>query len=170
MGERSAHPRRLRLDSGWLYLVAGGATLAATVLIPAGENARAAEAEAASARLWAEHQSRRVARYSEYLDALERGDPTLIESLAAANLHLTPTGKRAILPADTESIARRDVGIFDEIEPAAPPAPAAFAPTNSTLARLARGERSRLALLAGSALCILFGLLPPATRRKRGSG
>ncbi len=158
---------RIPFDPGWLYVLAGGVVFAAVVLIPAIDDARHAEAVAMRARVWADHQTTRVERYSEYLDALDRRDPTLIASLAAAHLHLAPAGKRVLLPADTSALADTDAIVFADIEPPAPVAPAGYTPPDSILARLARGDRSRLVMLAGAALCMLFGLFPPVSARDR---
>ena len=161
----SAKPPLPTLDPGWLFLLAGGAVFVATVLIPAGDDAHAAERQVAQARVWADHQTRRVERYSEYLDALDRRDPALIASLAATHLHLTPVGKRAILFDDPEWVAQQPIEVFASVEPPTPAAPAAYEPVGSLLGNLARGERSRLILLAASAMCILFGVLPPTIRK-----
>lgn len=167
MPASEADEARFTLDAGWLYVLAGGVVFASVVLIPAIDDAHQAEAVAARAKVWADHQAERVERYSEYLDALDRRDPTLIASLAAAQLHLTPAGKRALLPADTSALAEADAIVFADIEPPAPVAPPVYAPPDSTLARLARGDRSRLFMLAGAALCMLYGLLPPISARHR---
>ncbi len=158
---------RIQFDPGWLYVLAGGVVFAAVVLIPAIDDAHQAEAVALRARVWSDHQTTRVERYSEYLDALDRRDPTLIASLAASQLHLAPAGKRALLPADTSALADTDAIVFADIEPPAPVAPADYAPPDSILARLARGDRSRLVMLASAALCMLFGLFPPVSARDR---
>ncbi|RMH26632.1 MAG: hypothetical protein D6693_06790 [Planctomycetota bacterium] len=152
-----------RIDAGWLYLVAGSAVLLAAVLIPAQEDTAWAEGRVARARLQADHQARRLERYGDHLDALERGDPALLASLAAANLRVIPAGTRLALPDEPTGDA--GASLFAEIEPAPPAPPPDHAPARSVLARLARGERSRLALIAASALCLLYGLLPPARRR-----
>ena len=159
-----AKPPLPTLDPGWLFLLAGGAVFVATILIPAADDAHAAEGQVAQARVWADHQTRRVERYSEYLDALERRDPALIASLAATHLHLTPAGKKALLLEDPEWLAQRPINVFENVEPPTPATPAAYEPVNSALGGLAPGERSRLVMLALSALCILFGALP-ATRK-----
>lgn len=147
-------------DPGWLFLLAGGAVFVATILIPAADDAHAAERQVEQARVWADHQTKRVERYSEYLDALDRRDPALIASLAATHLHLTPAGKKALLMEDPEWLAQRPIPIFENVEPDTPITPAAYKPLDSALGNLARGERSRLVMLAVAALCILYGALP----------
>lgn len=165
---RNAPPTSI-FDSGWLFLIAGGVVFIATTLIPAFDDAHAAERQVRQARAWADHQTRRIERYSEYLDALDRKDPTLIASLAATHLHLRPAGKRAILFEDPEELARRPINVFEGVEPPPPRTPPAFEPPESVLGDLARGERSRLILFAGATLCILWGLLPPSQPRDKRS-
>lgn len=150
-----------RFDAGWLYLAAGGVVFGAVALIPADEDAAAAEAQVVVAGVWADHEAHRLERYAEYLDALERQDPTLIASLAAMNLRLAPAGKQVLPIGSRASLTETDASLFDEIEPPAPASPTPPEPVDSILAKLARGERSRLALAAGAVLCMLIGLLPP---------
>ncbi len=154
-------------DPGWLFVLAGGAVFVATALIPAFDDAHIAERQVEQGRGWADHQTKRVERYSDYLDALDRKDPTLIASLAATHLHLRPAGKQAILFEDPEEAARKPINVFEGVEPEPPRTPAAYKPPNSVLGSLARGERSRLVLFAGASLCIFWGLLPPVTPRKK---
>jgi len=162
------NPSRLQwLDPGWLFLLAGGAILVATILIPASERTHDAQRQVEQARILAAHQSERLARYSAYLDALDRRDRTLITSLAATQLNLTPMGMRVALAGDPETFATAPIDVFGSIEPTLAPMPNNYTPVNSILGRLARGERSRLVLLAAAAMSILLGLLPP-TRTNRG--
>lgn len=166
MGDRATQSG---FDPGWLFVLAGGVVFVATALIPAMDDAHAAERQVDQARAWADHQTRRVEWYSDYLDALDRNDPTLIASLAATHLHLKPAGKRVILFEDPEAMARRPINIFEGVEPAPPRTPPAYEPPDSVLGNLARGERSRLMLFATASLCILWGLLPPVTPRRKES-
>jgi len=154
-------------DPGWLFVIAGGVIFAATALIPAYDDAHAAERQVEQAEVWAIHQTTRVERYSEYLDALVREDPTLMASLVTTHLHLRPEGKRAILFENPELMARQTIDDFANVEPAPPRTPPPFKAAESTLGNLARGERSRLVLFACSTLCILWGLLPPTAPRAR---
>lgn len=144
----------------------GLALLFATIIIPAADNTRLAQRESAQAQAQADHQSRRVARYWEYLDALDRQDPTLYASLAADQLNLTPTDARIISFEDPETRARRPIDVFERIEPPPMIVQEEYQPVDSLLGKLARGERSRLVLLAGAAISLMFGLLPAARARR----
>ena len=110
-------------DPGWLFVIAGGVIFAATALIPAYDDAHAAERQVEQAEVWAIHQTTRVERYSEYLDALVREDPTLMASLVTTHLHLRPEGKRAILFENPELMARQTIDDFANVEPAPPRTP-----------------------------------------------
>lgn len=144
-------------DPGWLFLGAGLLLMASGVLIPAGDDLARA--------LWRRdrvlhaelHRLERLTRYEIYLDRVERRDPIVVQNLAQTQLGLTPAGSAVVLlTADGEG---PDASVFASLEP--DPLVLPEAPTGSSLlARLATGERSRLWLLAASAMLVLIGLLP----------
>jgi hypothetical protein len=161
MSPRLAAPRRLRplFDPGWLFLIAGLALLAATALITA-------QKEVAQARwlrdrvLAAEsHRGERLARYEEYMGALESRNPTLVESLAGSQLNQIPS-ERAAIPGTVRDHTS-DAGVFAALEPPALRLPSQRS-VDSMLSKLVTNDATRMWMLAASALLILIGLLPPS--------
>lgn len=161
----AAHTRRpplISLDPGWLFLIAGGVMIAATVLIPANEELAEAELARDRAALTERHAAKRLENYATYYDAVSRGEPQLALSLAASHLNLVPAS-RAVLPVPGEPPSQ-DISPFPALEPPPPPTIYRVKP-DTILQRWTTDEKTRLWLLAGSAFCILLGLLPPTTRR-----
>lgn len=149
------------MDPGWLYLLAGLGLLCATVLISAVQDTR--QAQFVRDRILAEegHRLDRIERHQEFISALDRKEPALIESLAGSQLNQIPVGRAAI--PGTVGDTQQDASVFPALEPAPM---RAVRPTRvkSLLAKLVGNETSRLAMLAGSVLLILVGLLPPSRR------
>lgn len=156
-----------RFDPGWLFLLAGLATLSATALIPAHDDLARAEVQRDRALAIEARAAERLARYSEYLDALHRGDRSVALSLAATQLNLAPRDRRVLelSPAGWDPSVF-DASVFGDLEPAPTPLPEANLP-ETALRRLATDERARLWLIAGGAMCVLVGLLPVGVRRER---
>lgn len=155
-------------DPGWLFLIAGLAMLASAVLIPAGE----ALVEARHARdraLVAEgHRVQRLEKHRAYLDALHERQPALIAQLKAIQLNRYAQGMRPLGTVEID-LGRASASVFEMLEPplpGMPPEPGHRA-QRSMLARLATGHPSRLWLIAGGALAVLLGVLPPAGRSRR---
>jgi hypothetical protein len=155
-GPRTSTPRPI--DPGWLFLAAGIGLAAATVLIPAAQQVAEARWERDRALVRERWSEQRLARFQHALEALEAGDPVLIERcrVAMGKAEALPP-EQAILPAVTASGSP-----FHGFEPEYPPEPPRPEPP-SLLARLAMGDRSRLVLIAVSAMCLLLGLLPQST-------
>lgn len=150
------------IDPGWLFLLAGLGLLASTLLIPAVEDLHHARWLRDRALAIEAQRKERIGRYQEFVSALDRRDPDLVLTLAAGQLHQIPVD-RAVIPGTHDS-RLASASIYPALEP--PPLRIAERrPVESTLERLATGERSRLWLIAGGALCVLLGLLP-ATRRR----
>lgn len=145
------------VDPGWLFLLVGAAVLAATVLIPAAEDLEEARWLRDRALAVEAHREARLARYGEYLAALEAREPSLVLSLAASQLNEVPRGMAAM--PGFESPMTASASVFPALEPPALRLPERVR-AESTLSRLAMGERSRLWLIAGGAMCVLLGLLP----------
>lgn len=154
-----------RLDPGWLFLLAGLTILSATVLIPAQDDLAEARLQRDRAMAFEERATARLERYSDYLDALSRRDETLVTSLVATQLNLAPAG-RSVLPLAGEPDAF-DASVFRDLEPAATPMPELHL-ADTALRRLTTGRHSRLWMIAGGAMCLLIGLMPPATRVRGG--
>lgn len=146
-------------DPGWLFLLAGLALLGATAWITAANET--ADARIARDRLLAAeaHRHERIGRYEEFLGAIEQQQPALIESLAAAQLNQIPADRAAIPGTVRDNLA--DASVFPALEPPALRLPAKR-DVDSRLSRLISSDTTRMILLAGSALMILIGLLPPS--------
>jgi len=151
-----------RLDAGWLFLLAGLAILAATVLIPAHDDLRRAEHVRDIALTQEAMHRERLDRHQIYLDALERGDPRLARSLAASQLNLVPVDHRPMRDIDRGLPA--SASIFGALEPKPRPAPVLHH-VDSLLDRLVLNPSTRLWILSAGVVCLLVGLLPPASRR-----
>lgn len=167
MRNRSGHNPSILPSPGWLFLIAGLAILGSAVLIPAAEALD--EARYARDRALVSEQFRldRIARYEAVIAALDERDPALIGHLRAIQLNQYPEGMRP-LGEITEDPALASASIFEKLEPPLPEMPAepAHRSDRSYLAKLATGQPSRLWMLAGGAVAVLIGVLPPATRRR----
>lgn len=151
-----------RLDPGWLFLGAGLVLLSATVLIPAVDDlaeARWHRDRAIAVERW---RSQRLANHSDYLDALERRDPSLVLSLASTQLNLAPADRRVMVDAAASGRVPT-ASVFPALEPKFAPAERPRRP-DSLLQRLAGGDQTRLWLFIGGAMLVLVGLLPPAEK------
>ncbi len=144
------------IDPGMLFVLAGGAMIAACVLIPALDELEEAEHERDVARAVAAWQAERAAWSSRVLDGLADPDETVVRSLAARELNLAPAGSEAVvtpvggMSGWSASVAGMEPGFS---------MPVRVDGEESLLGRMVRGERSRLWLMAGGALCVLVGLV-----------
>ncbi|MBX3358374.1 MAG: hypothetical protein KF745_08095 [Phycisphaeraceae bacterium] len=159
-GSARAQPL-IRFDAGWLFLIAGLCILGATVLIPAFDDLAEARWQRDRAIAIEEHRLQRLERYGQYLDAVQRGEESVVLALAAEQLNKVPAGWRPLLPVVEPGL--RGASVFPALEPPALRIPARER-SESTLAKLAMGDRSRLWLLIGGGVCVLIGLLPPSSR------
>ena len=105
------------------------------------------------------HRLHRLTRHEAYLEAVRDGDQAVALQLATTQLGLARAGTEVInLPMVGPTA---NASVFVSLEPPPITLPALHEPT-STLSRLANGERSRLWVLAGGAVLVLIGLLPPS--------
>lgn len=132
------------------------------VLIPAHDDLAMTQYERDRARAIERWHARRVENYAKYLDALRDGDETLVRSLAAMQLNLIPAGSRPLVTSVRPQ--GMSASVFPELEPAFehPATPELY---DSTLRRWATDSRHRLWMIAGGAMLVLFGLLPPSRGR-----
>jgi len=147
------------LDAGWLFLLAGIAIIGATVLIPAADDLSYAQWLRDRALAVEQHRLDRLARYEEYLAAIEQRQPALIQSLAASQLNQIPANQAIIPGARVDADA--DASVFPALEPPALRLPERQI-VDSTLQRWTTDDRYRTWLIIGGAGCILIGLLPPS--------
>lgn len=157
-----ARPSARLLDPGWLFLLAGLAILAATVLIPAQDDLDEARWLRDRALAVEAHRQQRLDRYGEYLSSLDNADQSLIQSLAASQLNQIPDD-RVPLPGATDT-ARSSASVFPALEPD-PLRLSDRAKVGSMLERWTTDDRTRIWLIGAGALCVLIGLLPQAVRR-----
>lgn len=160
-------PRPLfRLDAGWLFLLAGLAVLAVTVLIPATRDLEEARWQRNRALAIERHREQRLNRYGQYLSALQRGEEDVVLSLMATQLNVSPVGRVPLL--DEGDPGRVNASVFPSLEPDPVELPAnpEAARKPSILTRLTTNDHHRLWLLAGGVVCVLIGLLPPVMRSR----
>lgn len=151
-------------DPGWLFLLAGAAIVAATVIIPAMEDLAEVRFQRDRALALEKHRLQRLDNYQQYLAALERQEPALVTTLAATQLNQIPAGRNLILePANLFSDPAGSVAAspFAGLEPEPLVLPSRE-PVRSTLQRLTTSDATRPWLMAGGVLCLLLGLLPRA--------
>ena len=165
---RSTGRPLFRLDPGWLFLLPGVVILATTVLMPAHDDLARARAHRDKALALETYRSQRLANHLSYLDALQRGDETVLLDLAASQLNLAPANRQVIIaPA-----GMTDASVLNRLD-ATYAAPIVSMPPDSLLHRLTTNRHTRLWMIAGGAMCVLYALLPPATptdREPRASG
>jgi hypothetical protein len=147
-------------DPGWLFLLAGIGIIAATVLLPAADELGEVRLQRDRALAVERHHADRIARYSEYLGALDRGEPSLVMALAQSQLNQIPQGRSLILEQAQPMVGPvSSASVFGDLEPEPPKLPEAVK-IDSALERLTTSDSTRPLLLAGGALCLLIGLLP----------
>ena len=147
------------LDPGWLFLAAGLALLGAVLVIPAHDDLREAEFLRDRALTIEAHRQARLDRYQEYIDALDREEPSLVVALAASQLNEIPMDRVPLL--DDSDMASSSASVFPALEPP-PIALPERAKVESMLQRWSTDDRSRLWLIAGGAFCVLLGLITRA--------
>ncbi len=146
-------------DPGWLFLAAGLAVLGAAVIIPAYEEAAEVRFKRERAVAVEKHRESRIARYEEFLGAVDSRVPSLVESLAATQLNQIPT-ERAALPVGVPR-GNGDASVFPALEPEPLVLPEREK-SPSRLERLVSDESTRKWVIVAGAVCVLIGLLPAA--------
>lgn len=153
------------IDAGWFFLIAGIGLLAATIVIPAQHDLGLIRWQRDRALAIEHHRMDRLERYGTYLAALEKGDETVLLSLAASQLNKSPADRIPL--ATRPDTALTSASVFPELEPGPVKLPDKPAVTDrsSLLARWTINDRSRIWLLAAGMLCIMVGVLPPSMRK-----
>ncbi|HZW06346.1 MAG TPA: hypothetical protein VFF65_04415 [Phycisphaerales bacterium] len=152
--------RKPLLDAGWLLLIPGIALVGFTLIVPAIDDLDAARFYRDRLSLVEQHRDQRIGHYTQYLQAVQSGDPQTIRSLAAVSLNKVPEsdeGMALMVPAG--DIARKSASVFEALEPPAPALPQRQKDF-STLERLSRDPKSRVWLLIAGATLIFLGILP----------
>lgn len=156
---RHARANAPLFDAGWLFLLAGLGLLASGVMIPAARDLERAHWRRDRVLLTEMHRLHRLTRHEAYLEAVREGDEAVALQLATTQLGLARAGTDILSLPDGGSTS--NASVFVSLEPPPIELPPMHDPT-STLSRLANGERSRLWVLAGGAVLVLIGLLPPS--------
>jgi len=130
------------------------------LLLPAFDDLAASEHQLDRAKALADHSARRLASHAQALSSIERRDETLLRSLAASELNLIPDSHR-VLPAGHRTESQP---FLARLEPAFA-APERRSRPKSTLRSLAIDQHKRLWVIAAGMICVLYGLLPAATRK-----
>lgn len=144
----------LRLDAGWLFLAAGLAMCVTGLLVPAQEELEALSAQRDRLLEQELAMQARLKAHSDFLDDLDRADPSLVRRLAASQLNLTRADERPVLLATS---ANRPVTAWiDAAVPSEPPQHHEH--RRSWLSRLAGGP-ARLWLLGAGILCVFISLI-----------
>jgi hypothetical protein len=159
-GKAPANPL-FRFDPGWLFLAAGVALLAASVMIPALNELHEAQWRRDQAAALAAWRGERLENYEAFLSALERRDETLVRSLVLRNMGLLRPHERVLMldagPGAEE--ASPFLGLDPPFEPVPPPGE-----PDSRLQRLASSSATAPWLIAAGGMFVLIGLLPSPTR------
>ncbi len=156
------------LDPGWLYLLAGLAMIACSLLLPAMEDLGEVRYQRDRALALEAHRLKRLDNYEQYLSAVQREEPALVMSLAATQLNQVPANRGLVLePANLFSDPEGSIAAspLAGLEPPPIELPERHR-VESYLARWTRSDAIRPWLMAGGALCVLIGLLPRSTPRK----
>lgn len=160
----SSKPRPLfTIDPGWLFILAGLATIALGTLVPAQRDLQTLRYQLDELQAKQRFSTDRLAAYSQFLDELEQDDEALYVRLAATQLNSRPEGDQPVILASRTAVPVTD-WIDNSVHYAAP-APR-FWP-DSTISRLSSGA-GQLWLLAAGALAVFAGmLLNTAAPRRR---
>ena len=151
--------RKPLLDAGWLLLIPGIVLVGFTLILPAMDDLEAAKFYRDRLSIVEQHRDQRIGHYTHYLDALQKGDPQTVLSLAAVNLNKAPEGMTLMVPAG--DISHKSASVFEALEPPAPVLPEREK-EYSTLERLSRDPKSRVWLMIAGATLIFLGILPPS--------
>lgn len=156
--------KRLILDPGWLFLLAGLTICAAGILAPAQLKLQTTRRQLARLADQVLISTARLDAQREFLRNLHDRDPVLIRRLAASQLNLMPAGELPLLVASTQTVR-----VTDWIEATLPRRSAAPPRRPETLlVRLSTGA-GRFWFLATGVLCVLAGLLLGAGETARRS-
>jgi hypothetical protein len=151
------------LDAGWLFIMAGIAVCAAGVLLPAQSDLEALRRQLHQLQSEETRAYARLKAHADFMDQVDRADPSLVRRLAAAQLNMLPEGDTPVLLAgSTSSPVTSWIENTIELDIRAPkPKPV------STLGRWANGP-NRLWFFGGGIMAVFVGLiLSPAPIRSK---
>jgi hypothetical protein len=151
--KRSTGPL-FQFDPGWLFIAAGLTVCAAGIILPAQEDLQTLRLQLEQLRGEEIHAYARLKAHSDFMDQVDRADPSLVRRLAAAQLNLVPAGDTPLLltaSATSPVTDWIDATVNPDIRP---PKPAPI----STLGRLANGPY-RLWMFGGGIMAVFVGLI-----------
>jgi len=153
----------IRLDPGWLFVLAGLALVLTAAVIPSGRERRALEAQATELKRQEAANFAVLGAYAQFVQELEDRDPALLRRLAAAQLNMIPKGETPVLMASTVNAS---VPEWVESTVEIPTSESEPIP-DTLLARWTEGSRRLWAIGAGAFMVFVGLLLSPiaATRR-----
>ncbi len=156
------------IDTGWLFILAGGVIVSAMVLIPPADDLAQLQIQREQLQAQVNEEAHRFEAYQSFTDALENEDPMLVRRLAVSELNLIPDDVEPIAML-VESSDGLDASVDDWIEETLPTSDTIAINGSSTgydqpretlLRKLATGP-SRLWIMIAGMAAIFIGLLPP---------
>lgn len=152
-------PARPLFDPGWLFIISGVALLACCVLIPASNEVEEARFRRTEALKVEAHRSLRLARYEEYIGAVDSRQRQVLLALAESQLNQIPTDRGALpIGKHKSELGGADASVFPALEPPAF-VPGEYNPTVSRLEELVTSEKSRKWVLITGLVSVLVGLV-----------
>ncbi len=165
--------RRVSPVTGWLFVLAGVAILALTLLLPAWLKLRDLKWQHGLMQAQADRMTEQAVRYEQLLFALDSEDPLIMRRLAFQNFHLKPrdatllTADHARADADTPQTLGVESWLHLELPEVGKDYPKQSS-INTRLVRLTTGPK-RLLLFIAAGLCLAVGLFMPTTADEVGA-
>lgn len=144
----------IRIDGGWLYVIAGLLVCTTGILVPVEQNLRDLKDQLHAIQSREYQTSLHLAATSNVIDQLDAGEPALLRRLAASQLNIVPAASTPILRSSAPPLPLSEwveATIRDKT-------PVTTARRRSLLTRLTSG-RKRLWVFGVGVLCVFFGLL-----------
>lgn len=155
----------LRLDAGWLFLLAGISLVLAAAIIPSGRELHGLEEQLASLRRQEQANYGVLGAYARFVQDLEDRDPALLRRLAAAQLNMIPRGETPLLMASTVNAS-----VAQWVESTVEMEPEQHEPIPDTLlSRWTEGGRRLWAIGAGAFMIFIGLMIAPAPTRRPGA-
>lgn len=144
----------IRIDGGWLYVIAGLLVCTTGILIPVEQNLRDLKDQLQAIQSREYQTSLHLAATSKVIDQLDAGEPALLRRLAASQLNIVPAASTPILRSLAPPLPLSEwveATIRDQNS-------VTTTRRRSLLTRLTSGRR-RLWVFGVGVLCVFFGLL-----------
>jgi hypothetical protein len=162
---RSATPF---FDPGWLFIVSGLALLGACVLLPAKADVESARFHRDEVLRIEDHRAQRIARYEEYIGAVESRQPQVLLALAESQLNQIPADRGALpIGQHKHDMGSADASVFPALEPA-PFVAGEYTPVVSRLEGLVTSERTRKWVMLVGLVGVLVGMVIGLPRARGG--